>query len=63
MNDKKDDIVESLVKAGALIGGMWLTLEIIKAFSEKVYKCPICETEVKLGMPICPKCKTKMEWR
>lgn len=59
---KESKFVDDLVEAGALIGGMWLTLEIIKAFSKKVYKCPICQTEVIYGTQRCPTCNNQLSW-
>ncbi len=61
---KGDSIIESIFKVMALIGGAWLTIEVLKALSKKVtyYDCPKCGNDVKYGQYECDNCGTELGW-
>ncbi|MGA2774991.1 MAG: hypothetical protein ABSE81_02885 [Candidatus Omnitrophota bacterium] len=63
MSDKKENWVDSLLKAGAFIGGAWLLVEVLKMLSKKVYRCPNCHNIVKEDENPCPNCKAKLIWK
>ena len=60
---KKDNFWDSLFEAGALIGGVWIATEIIKALSKKVYHCPNCRNIVQEGVSPCPHCGVVLLWK
>ncbi|MEW6095465.1 MAG: hypothetical protein AB1567_02910 [bacterium] len=63
MAQEKENFLETLFRIGGLIGGGWITLELIKAFSQKVYLCPHCRNEIQYKISKCPHCKVKLVWK
>lgn len=63
MVQEKENFLETLFRIGALIGGGWIIVEIIKAFSQKVYRCPRCYDEIEYRIPKCPHCEVKLRWK
>lgn len=64
MPKKKEGWFDNVLKAGAVIGGAFLAVEILKAFSEpvKLYSCPNCRSDIKYGDKICENCKVDLNW-
>ena len=62
MNTEKEDFWESLFKAGALLGGLWLAADLIKALSNKVYRCPNCNNIIQKRANPCPHCGVSLTW-
>jgi len=60
----KDNWVVTLFKGMAIIGGAWLTIEILKAISKKTvfYDCPVCGTDIEWGQEQCNNCKSYLDW-
>ncbi|MEW6609138.1 MAG: hypothetical protein AB1414_17130 [bacterium] len=63
MAEQKENFLETLFRIGALIGGAWITLELIKMISQEVYTCSHCGLEVQRGMTRCPHCQVKLKWK
>lgn len=61
---KQDEFFDSLVKMAGLIGGAYLTVELLKMFAKKkiVYSCPRCNFDIEYGADQCPNCKTYLSW-
>ena len=60
---KKRSFWENLFTAGAIIGGAWLTYEIMKGSKKKVmYKCPVCNSLIDYKVNPCPYCDSQLEW-
>jgi rubrerythrin len=62
MVTEKENFWESLFKAGAFIGGIWLAAEIIKALSKRVYRCPNCNNVIQERANPCPYCGVSLTW-
>lgn len=62
--NNKGDGSSGLLTALAVLGGAWLSIEILKSFSKKetVYDCPVCKYAVKFGTTECPNCHSKLSW-
>ncbi|MBU1012683.1 MAG: hypothetical protein KKG99_06745 [Bacteroidetes bacterium] len=61
----KNNWLDQLFTAAALIGGAWLTIELIKTFGEKkvYYSCPNCGFDkIEKGLTECPSCKVTLSW-
>jgi len=59
----KKNFLDGLLTIGAMVGGAWLSMEILKALT-KVYKCPNCGYDkIKGKEPICPNCKVPLGWK
>lgn len=63
MAEEKENFLETLFRIGALVGGAWITVELIKAFSKKVYSCSHCGNEIQKGVSRCPHCGVKLKWK
>ncbi|MBU0700210.1 hypothetical protein KKE26_02780 [bacterium] len=63
MAQEKENFSEGLLKILALIGGGWIAVELIKAFSREVYRCPHCRGEIKERIDECPNCKVGLIWK
>ncbi len=63
MAQEKESFLDNLFRIGALMGGAWITVELIKAFSQVIYTCSHCGMEVQRGNYICPHCKVKLRWK
>jgi rRNA maturation endonuclease Nob1 len=59
----KDDTLEKIGTAAAIIGGAWILSEIIKGLSKQVYLCPCCKKEIEKHQTICPHCRTPLLWK
>lgn len=64
MANNKSNWLETLFKGAALIGGAWLTIELLKAFSRKVtvYSCPVCNVDITYNETPCHNCSSDLEW-
>lgn len=62
MVQEKENFLETLFRIGGLIGGGWIILELIKAFSQKIYTCSHCDMEIQKGISKCPHCGVKLRW-
>lgn len=62
---KDSNWVETLLKGAAMIGGMWLSIELIKALSKKkvMYRCPNCRSLISFRQTPCPYCDEKLRWK
>lgn len=58
-----DNTIKNLLKAGAVIGGAWLAVALIKSLAERVYHCPNCNGVIEHGVRLCPHCQTQLTWR
>lgn len=64
MAEEKENFLETLFKILGLIGGGWLAIELLKAFSKEVYLCPHCDYEIEeKGISQCPHCQVKLIWK
>ncbi|MEK7814112.1 MAG: zinc ribbon domain-containing protein [Candidatus Desantisbacteria bacterium] len=63
MAQEKENFLETLFRIGALMGGAWITLELIRAFGQEYYICPHCGIEIQRGMTNCPHCEVKLKWK
>ncbi len=61
---KGDSIIGSIFKFMALLGGAWLTIEVLKAISKKVtyYDCPKCGSDIEYGQENCNVCGVGLDW-
>ena len=61
---KEDNWFTTLLKIGAVIGGAWIAIETIKAFSKPktVYSCPNCNTDIEYGIKECNNCHVSLSW-
>ena len=57
----KNDLWNFLLTGSAIIGGAWLISELIKSFSDIVYKCPYCGCEVNKNQDTCRNCNSKLK--
>lgn len=60
----KDEFGNNLLDVLAIIGGAWLTAELLKLVSKRktVYDCPVCSYDVEFGTEVCPNCKSHLVW-
>ncbi|MFH1564160.1 MAG: zinc-ribbon domain-containing protein [Nitrospirota bacterium] len=65
MRVERETNIDSLFKWLGLIGGGWIILELIKAFSKEVevYSCSHCHNEIQEGISKCPHCGVKLVWK
>ena len=63
MAQEKESFLDNLFRIGALMGGAWITVELIKAFSQKVYLCPHCRKEIEERISKCSHCGVELIWR
>lgn len=63
MQQEKESFLETLFRIGALMGGAWLTVELIKLFSTVVYTCSHCHNEIQERISKCPHCGVKLVWK
>ena len=61
---KKDSLIDGILKAMAIIGGAWLTIEVLKAIGKKTvfYDCPNCGNDIEYNQYKCDVCGTKLDW-
>jgi rubrerythrin len=63
MAQEKENFLETLFRIGALMGGAWIGVEIIKMLGKLVYTCPNCDNVVQRGTTTCPNCKVGLAWK
>ena len=59
---RQDNWIETLMTALALIGGAWVTVQLIKSFGKKAYHCNRCKTTVVRATAQCPSCGAGLNW-
>ncbi len=61
---KKVTFLEGLLITAGLIGGAWMTANLIKNAKKKImYKCPVCESHIEYNVERCPYCDSKLKWK
>lgn len=60
---KSNNFLDEILTLGALVGGAWLSVEILKSLT-RVYKCPNCKQDIKKAdVAKCPHCGVPLEWK
>jgi len=59
---QKESFLDNLFRIMALMGGAWITGELLIIFSKKIYECPHCRGEVIEKSESCPSCNVKLKW-
>lgn len=63
MAQEKESFLDNLFRIMALMGGAWITVELLKIFAKKIYECPHCSGEVQERTSRCPHCGVKLGWK
>ncbi|MBI4723399.1 MAG: hypothetical protein HY769_10490 [Candidatus Stahlbacteria bacterium] len=61
---KEESFWDGLLRVGAIIGGAWIGIELVKLCSRRVYRCPNpdCRGSLNYHQSPCPHCKAIIEW-
>lgn len=60
-----ENVIQSLERMLATIGGGWFELmmiDLFKLFAKKVYTCPKCDHEIEKDVEACPNCGEVLTW-
>ncbi len=61
---RKGSWIQDLFIGMALIGGAWMTYDILKKYSKRkiMYHCPECDALIDYNIKQCPYCETGLIW-
>lgn len=63
LKEENENIIQSLERMMANIGGLWFEIMLIKLFAKRVYTCPKCNHEIEKNIDSCPNCGVLFEWK